>query len=205
MKSFTLMNLSSWLTTFSELVDTAVESDVSILPTRFDRARLRDVQKFIDEALGTPLPDVDLDDAIAMQAKWIFDHGLHEEGYVLRYGSKNSASRYGNGGEAIYAADMAEFTKLLERKHAEPVPTCLLSVSEAYDAAQNWDRYVGNGELVKSFSDFKPHDARPRTEQHRIECIVHADWMRAYGAERSDEVDELLQLRAFFIMTDLLP
>lgn len=39
------------------------------------------------------------------QENWIAEHGGDEAGYVARYGSKNDPGHYGDGGEAIYAAD----------------------------------------------------------------------------------------------------
>jgi len=45
------------------------------------------------------------------QALWIEDHGLTLSGYVARYGSKNDPEHYGNGGEAIYAADADELMR----------------------------------------------------------------------------------------------
>ena len=40
------------------------------------------------------------------------NHGRNLEGYVARYGSIHTPERYGNGGEAIYTADVAELTRL---------------------------------------------------------------------------------------------
>jgi hypothetical protein len=45
---------------------------------------------------------------------WIEEHGGNEAGYVIRYGSRVDPDCYGNGGEAIYAADVAA----LERAQA---------------------------------------------------------------------------------------
>jgi hypothetical protein len=45
---------------------------------------------------------------------WIEEHGGNEAGYVIRYGSRVDPDHYGNGGEAIYAADVAA----LERAQA---------------------------------------------------------------------------------------
>jgi hypothetical protein len=44
----------------------------------------------------------------AGQRRWIETHGRDEAGYVARYGDSNAPeeSRYGDGGQAIYAADM---------------------------------------------------------------------------------------------------
>lgn len=46
------------------------------------------------------------------QAKWIEQHGGSLPAYVQRYGSIDDAEHYGNGGEAIYAADVGEYRKL---------------------------------------------------------------------------------------------
>ena len=40
------------------------------------------------------------------------EHGRNLEGYVARYGSIHTPERYGNGGEAIYEADLAELKRL---------------------------------------------------------------------------------------------
>jgi hypothetical protein len=46
------------------------------------------------------------------QLKWIADHGNTLAGYVARYGSANDPEHYGDGGEAIYAADVAELVRI---------------------------------------------------------------------------------------------
>jgi hypothetical protein len=51
-------------------------------------------------------------DLIQAQEEWIMNHGRNLEGYVARYGSIHTPERYGNGGEAIYTADVAELTRL---------------------------------------------------------------------------------------------
>lgn len=43
--------------------------------------------------------------AIHEQTEWIAEHGGSLMGYIARYGSVHDATHYGNGGEAIYAAD----------------------------------------------------------------------------------------------------
>jgi hypothetical protein len=42
---------------------------------------------------------------IADQQRWIEEHGGSLAGYVERYGSIDDPKHYGDGGEAIYAAD----------------------------------------------------------------------------------------------------
>lgn len=51
-------------------------------------------------------------DLIQAQEQWIMEHGRNLEGYVARYGSIHTPERYGNGGEAIYEADLAELKRL---------------------------------------------------------------------------------------------
>ena len=46
------------------------------------------------------------------QLQWIADHGGDEAGYVARYGSANDPEHYGDGGEAIWAADYAALQKI---------------------------------------------------------------------------------------------
>lgn len=50
---------------------------------------------------------------IADQRRWIDEHGGSQAGYVARYGSRDDAQHYGDGGEAIYAADTAALRAML--------------------------------------------------------------------------------------------
>jgi hypothetical protein len=54
---------------------------------------------------------------IEAQREWIAEHGGDEAGYVFHYGSKDSPSHYGDGGEAIYEADRGELTRLEEQMY----------------------------------------------------------------------------------------
>lgn len=45
------------------------------------------------------------------QVDWISDHGWTLEGYIARYGAREDPARYGEGGEAIYEADIAELAR----------------------------------------------------------------------------------------------
>lgn len=49
------------------------------------------------------------------QRKWIEDHGGDLAGYVERYGSADDPDHYGDGGEAIYAADRGALDALLRQ------------------------------------------------------------------------------------------
>ena len=51
---------------------------------------------------------------IEQQRHWIEEHGSNIAGYVVRYGSRMDEEYYGEGGEAIYAADIAELARLEE-------------------------------------------------------------------------------------------
>ena len=53
-----------------------------------------------------------LERAIGEQQNWIEEHGSTLPGYVERYGSADDPQHYGNGGEAIYEADVAELRRL---------------------------------------------------------------------------------------------
>lgn len=53
--------------------------------------------------------------AVAEQEDWIEDHGGDIAGYVARYGSIIDKQHHGNGGEAIYAADMVRLSTLVIR------------------------------------------------------------------------------------------
>lgn len=51
-------------------------------------------------------------EAFIAQGRWIEEHGETLEGYIQRYGSADDPDHYGDGGEAIYNADMDEFVRL---------------------------------------------------------------------------------------------
>ena len=53
--------------------------------------------------------------ALQEQREWIEEHGATLVGYIERYGSMSDPNHYGNGGEAIYAADRAELKRLEDR------------------------------------------------------------------------------------------
>lgn len=46
------------------------------------------------------------------QRKWIEEHGGCESGYIERYGSKDDPEHYGDGGEAIWAADKGALDRI---------------------------------------------------------------------------------------------
>lgn len=52
--------------------------------------------------------------AVAEERRWIAEHGGNRAGYIARYGSARDPEHSGDGGEAIYAADVAA----LERAEA---------------------------------------------------------------------------------------
>lgn len=54
------------------------------------------------------------EEAIAAQHRWIDAQGYDLAGYVAHYGSVNDPQHHGNGGEAIYAADLARLVRLLD-------------------------------------------------------------------------------------------
>ena len=51
---------------------------------------------------------------IRSQQRWIREHGETLAGYVDHYGSKHDAEHYGDGGEAIYKADLEALLRLQE-------------------------------------------------------------------------------------------
>ena len=51
-------------------------------------------------------------DEMVKQLKWIAEHGGDQAGYVARYGRATDPNKYGNGGEAIYLADVAELQRI---------------------------------------------------------------------------------------------
>ena len=48
---------------------------------------------------------------VRKQREWIEHHGATQQGYVERYGSFRDTVHYGDGGEAIYAADLEELAQ----------------------------------------------------------------------------------------------
>ena len=55
--------------------------------------------------------DATIENRLAFERKWIYEHGGNLTGYIARYGSVDDPKHYGDGGEAIYAADMAALAK----------------------------------------------------------------------------------------------
>lgn len=50
--------------------------------------------------------------AVREQRAWIAEHGGSRAGYVARYGAATDPDRLGDGGEAIYSADVARLNDL---------------------------------------------------------------------------------------------
>ena len=59
-----------------------------------------------------PIP---IEQAVIEQAHWIMDHGGDLPGYIKHYGSKDDPNHYGDGGEAIFEADVNYFRKLVRQ------------------------------------------------------------------------------------------
>lgn len=57
--------------------------------------------------------------SLEAQHKWIEDHGGDLPGYIAQYGSVGEPDHYGDGAEAIYAADVAELKKIEARVNHE--------------------------------------------------------------------------------------
>lgn len=57
-----------------------------------------------------------LDRLIREQRRWIEEHGGTLSGYIARYGSASEPRHYGDGGEAIYAADTAALARLVAQR-----------------------------------------------------------------------------------------
>jgi hypothetical protein len=87
----------------------AVERDTQtwtvVAEVRIHRAEEMTMSTKIDQALAD----------LAEQVQWIAEHGRDRAGYVARYGAKNDPYRYGDGGDAIYDADVAEYNKRRDR------------------------------------------------------------------------------------------
>lgn len=61
------------------------------------------------EVLPTPSP---LEVRVAEQRRWMTECGGDINGYLKNYGSRTDPDHFGDGGEAIYAADLSELRKL---------------------------------------------------------------------------------------------
>lgn len=59
---------------------------------------------------------ITLDRLIEAQKKWLDDHGRDLTGYIKNYGSKDDRVHCGDGGEAIYRADLNELHRLERKK-----------------------------------------------------------------------------------------
>lgn len=67
---------------------------------------------------------------ITEQRHWIIEHGGNLDGYIRYYGSINDPMHSGDGGEAIYAADMRKLEELLSQ---QPITRIEVTVSESRD------------------------------------------------------------------------
>ena len=77
---------------------------------------------------------------IAEQEEWIEEHGSDLAGYIARYGSERDAIHYGSGGEAIYAADLAQLAALVRdntRRDAAAAADARAAARAAYAAARD--------------------------------------------------------------------
>lgn len=54
----------------------------------------------------------DLAAKLVSQRQWIAEHGGNLAGYIALYGSANDLNHHGDGGEAIFEADMGELHRL---------------------------------------------------------------------------------------------
>ena len=57
--------------------------------------------------------------SVAAQEQWIAEHGGSLTGYVARYGAQADPTHFGNGGEAIYVADMAELQRRQQQQQIQ--------------------------------------------------------------------------------------
>ena len=64
---------------------------------------------------------------------WIEDHGGDVAGYVDRYGSPGDPKCHGNGGEAIYRADVEELHKIRDQLARFNIVARQADVVDGYD------------------------------------------------------------------------
>lgn len=61
-------------------------------------------------------------DRLHTEEEWVAEHGGTLDAYVARYGSITEEPHYGNGGEAIFAADQAALDRARADVAAEEKP-----------------------------------------------------------------------------------
>jgi len=124
---------------------------------------------------------------IAAQKQWIKEHGGDLAGYVERYGSKDDPEHYGDGGELIYAADVAALAKFeahLARLGETPVEgkkivlelpysEAMLRLLDTLATCATEDEIPHLRDAIKDIQASGDKDARSRVSQ------LHA-YMRAY-------------------------
>lgn len=126
---------------------------------------------------------------IADQKKWIEDHGGTLASYIERYGSKNDADHYGDGGEAIFKAD-TDHLKGLElqlSKIPEPKPITEKTF---------WEK-VNDGDF-KNDIPFAAHGRPGRTEylqgEHARENQFKTELFAEYGMTNHPKAEKCYNL-----------
>jgi hypothetical protein len=132
-----------------------------------------------------------LERELESQRVWVREHGGDLAGYVLRYGSKDDPEHYGDGGEAIFAADSAHLRDLEEK-------VASLGPARARGAKVNaLDLMLHFNEIVSEAIEAKKAVITAAYDPHGVLPIVNAlgvilldrrsrDWLRdndpkAYG------------------------
>ena len=102
----------------TKLYESGIESE-ALFPSRDDA--LVHALKYPEnvESFTIAREPIASEHSAAAAKKWLEDHGGDLAGYIERYGSKDDPNHYGNGGEAIFAADLAELKRLEEKENAE--------------------------------------------------------------------------------------
>lgn len=97
----------------------------------------------------------ELQKEVTAQREWVIKCGGNLEGYLKKYGSASDPDHYGDGGEAIYAADSAYLKELedrLARSGREPASEYLknaLGLLNAEVTLQFWPDHPDNELLAK--------------------------------------------------------
>lgn len=81
---------------------------------------------------------------IEPQKRWIADHGGDLAGYIKRYGSKDEPGHCGDGGEAIYEADIAELQRRVTLRNPGRRVLARMSVSATRQQVEKWCVYQGD-------------------------------------------------------------
>ena len=83
-----------------------------------------------------------------------------------------------------------------------------MTPAEAYEIASQWGSYSNASDPGACFYAFPVGDARPRSEDHRHQClwyVAHLLGGSSDNGDSRDDIDELVTLARFFRNSELNP